>query len=1441
MQRHTSVEHVRSTATSLKRLVLATLPPLVALIVQSLLWRYIDPYVWFLFYPAVFVSSWIGGLRAGIVATLLATASVLWFFVPPQHSFVKAPELYFPASVFVGMGVLFGAFHDRLRKANERTARLYEKTKELDALKTRFFASVSHELRTPLSLILGPTERLLRAGDTPEAARRDLDVVVRNARTLLGHVNDLLDIAKLEAGRAEPDYAETDVASLARFVAGHFEVLASETGTTLRVDAPDTLPAQVDPEKVQRILLNLLSNAFKFTPACGRIRVTVRGTPERIFLEVADSGPGIAPEQREAAFERFRQLEGDVNRRRGGTGLGLSIAREFAALHEGAIEISEAPEGGALFVVELPRTAPRGAFVRPKVDAAEQPAEVRHAVEELRPRAAMDGRPSGRAEGPLVLVVEDNPEMNRFIAENLSADYRVAVAFDGREGLEKAKTLRPDLILTDIMMPEMSGDELVREVRLCPDLESTPIVVLSAKEDDALRVRLLREGAQDYLTKPFSVDELRARASNFVSKKLTDELLRQANEAIATLVEQAPDGILVTNPDERITEVNDAGCRMLGYARDQLLGRAILELLPGADPERVSQARQELAGGATHTGEWTFQRKDGSLFPAEISAKILGDGRRQLFVRDVSVRKELEERLREAHEDLLRAQSVAKVGSWRLDLRRNELVWSDESHRIFGVPLGTPMTYEGFLACVPEEDRALVDREWKAALQGRPYDLEHRVVADGTLKWVREKAELEFDEHGAPIGGIGITQDITERKRYEDELHEARERFELALRGADLGAWDWNIETGAVVFNARWAEMRGYRLEEIKGHVDTWTEGVHPDDWPRVQRVLDDYFEGRVPEYEAEHRVRTKDGRWIWILDRGRVFARNAQGRPIRMVGTELDITSRKRAEEELRLAEAKSSGIVSVSADAIVAIDEAQKITLFNEGAEKMFGCSREEALGAPLERFIPQRFRASHRRAVERFVAGREVARRMGGDTFGLRTNGEEFPTDANISKLEVAGTKVLTVSLRDVTEQKRLDREHRLLAEVGALFASTLEYDQTVNTIARMATRDLSDFCILDVVVEPEVQRQLVVSRDPEKAWICDLFHAIAIDRSRPHLMKAAFENRRPVLVERVTPEMVRSFAQSEEHLRALEALAPQSMILAPLLAHGEMLGALAFVSTSESRSYGLADLRLGEELALRAALAIENARLYRLARRAVQARDDVLGIVAHDLRNPLGSILMQAGLLRRPGGEPDRRSRQPAELIERAARRMNRLIQDLLDVSRIEAGRLSIERSPLPAAAVVLDALEAQKALASSASIEILSDVAPTLPELQGDRDRLLQVFENLIGNAFKFTRPGGRVTVGAAPRGTEVLFWVADTGAGIAAEDLPHVFEQFWQAQRARRAGAGLGLAIVKGIVEAHGGRVWVESTLGRGSIFFFTIPTQSQPPQWRPEPRASRT
>jgi PAS domain S-box-containing protein len=654
-------------------------------------------------------------------------------------------------------------------------------------------------------------------------------------------------------------------------------------------------------------------------------------------------------------------------------------------------------------------------------------------------------------------------------------------------------------------------------------------------------------------------------------------------------------------------------------------------------------------------------------------------------------------------------------------------------------------------------------------------------------------------------------------------LESSRGRTLELIEQASDGVFVADLDGRYTEVNGAGCRMLGYSRRELLEK--TVFDLLPPEDVERLLRSKEELLEGRA--HVAEWRLLCKDGTYLPVEVSAKIL------RDGRWQGLVRDISERKRAEEALRLAEAKSSGILSISADAIISIDENQRITLFNEGAEKIFGYSKAEALGAPLDLLIPERFRAQHRRHVELFAANREVARRMRERDvaiYGLRKNGEEFPADAAISKLEVGGTRLFTIALRDATEQRRQEDEQRLLAEIGGVLASTLDFDDTVLGVARLATRSLADVCIVDVPGTPgEPPTRKIVCRNPEHARLCD---RLAQDFSEPQRIPAGrlhFETERAVLLHDWS-EVVARLAQSEAQRSLLKAILPRSVMVAPLVARGKRLGEIIAISADPARDYGRSELRLIEELAWRAALSIDNARLYELSRRAIRARDDVLGVVAHDLRNPLSTILMQAALLRQPGDRPERCSRNPAEAIERAVQRMNRLIQDLLDVTRLEAGYLSVDKARLATEKVVADAVEAQRESAARTAVELDLDLdlAGHLPEVWADRDRLLQVFDNLVGNAVKFSQAGGRIVVGAAGREGEVLFWVADTGPGIAADDLPRVFDRFWQAGRGRGRGAGLGLSIVKAIVEAHAGRVWVESAPGRGSTFYFTIPTAAR-------------
>ena len=412
----------------------------------------------------------------------------------------------------------------------------------------------------------------------------------------------------------------------------------------------------------------------------------------------------------------------------------------------------------------------------------------------------------------------------------------------------------------------------------------------------------------------------------------------------------------------------------------------------------------------------------------------------------------------------------------------------------------------------------------------------------------------------------------------------------------------------------------------------------------------------------------------------------------------------------------------------------------------------------------------------------------------------------------------------TVHDITARKRLEHDLRVLVEAGTLLSENLDYEATLTNLAELVVRELADFCVIDVV-RAELKRLKVASREPKDAWIADELMRIRLDH-RPMLLEQALDSGTAYILRDLTPEKLATYAQNEAHLAALKAMGVRSTLTIPLLVHGQLVGALGLMS--KTHQYSSSDLAFMVEVGRRAALSIEQTRLYEVAKRAIRSRDDVLSVVAHDLRNPLNTIRLQAELLRVRGGQVER---DRAASIDRAAVRMDRLIQDLLDVTRLEGGALVLQRTNVAPRTLLVEVVEAQRPGISAASLELKLDAADALPDVWADRNRMLQICENLIGNAVKFTPAGGQISLGAVPRDHEVLFWVADTGEGIASDDLPHVFDRFWQAQQAeKQRGAGLGLPIVKGLVEAHGGRIWIESERNRGTTVFFTLPV-SQPRQ----------
>jgi signal transduction histidine kinase/PAS domain-containing protein len=416
-------------------------------------------------------------------------------------------------------------------------------------------------------------------------------------------------------------------------------------------------------------------------------------------------------------------------------------------------------------------------------------------------------------------------------------------------------------------------------------------------------------------------------------------------------------------------------------------------------------------------------------------------------------------------------------------------------------------------------------------------------------------------------------------------------------------------------------------------------------------------------------------------------------------------------------------------------------------------------------------------------------------------------------------------VVIVMRDVTAERR-DREwQRFLGDASTALASSTDLPAALEELAALAARTVADRCAVVLRKgngEPRVSAFAgAVSADGSDV------DAVEHDRAdRLRVAQAAMTTQQPIL----------------ENERGRSAMA------VPLHLRGQSVGAVVLASFDEGRRYGAADLRAAQELARRASIAIDNVRLLAEAQESVRAREDLLAIVSHDLRNPLGVVLASSALLLKSSLPPEPpgkegRARRQIEAIERAGNRMNRLIRDLLDFAAIQAGHLSVSSHPREVGPMVREVLDALEPLAATKTIKLVDGT----PENGGlsiscDHDRVIQLFSNVVGNAVKFTAEGGTVILRAEPDGAMVRFAVSDNGPGITAEELPFVFDRYYQARRRNRDGIGLGLTIARGIVEAHGGRIWVESPTaegdataqasgqagGPGTTFFFTLPAPQQ-------------
>ena len=583
-----------------------------------------------------------------------------------------------------------------------------------------------------------------------------------------------------------------------------------------------------------------------------------------------------------------------------------------------------------------------------------------------------------------------------------------------------------------------------------------------------------------------------------------------------------------------------------------------------------------------------------------------------------------------------------------------------------------------------------------------------------------------------------------------------------------------------------------------------------------------------VPPFETT-RIR-KDGRRIAVLMTASAI-RTAADRVIGISKISRDLSIADGALATSR----RLAALVESSEDAIIGKDLDGTITSWNGAAERMFGYTAREAVGQSIRLIVPADRQDEETAVLDRITQGQKIEHF---ETLRCRKDGSRFPISLTVSPLRNERGAVVGASkiARDITERKRAEevaaREHRqadFLAQMTASLAKSLDYEQTLRSVAATAVPSIADWCAIDMLQDDgQMSRVAVMHVDPDKIQLAQEVLRRYDDSTSPYSVAQVMRAGAPAMISTITDEMIVAAARGDrERIGLVRSLGLSSYLCVPLMAGGRALGALTFATAESGRHYTDADLRFAENIASRAALAVENARSYEQVRRADRLKDEFLATLSHELRTPLNAILGYARMVRSGMIAGDRLARA-FETIERNSGALTQIVEDLLDVSRIVSGKIRLNVQPVELSLILHDAVETVMPAAEAKGIRIHTVVDPQVSPIAGDPDRLRQIAWNLLTNAVKFTPKHGRIQLRLERINSSVEITISDTGIGIDGEFLPHVFDRFRQAEGGmarQHGGLGLGLSIVHDLVEMHGGTVHASSDgPGTGATFRVRLP-----------------
>ncbi|WP_240359004.1 ATP-binding protein [Pyxidicoccus trucidator] len=1272
-------------------------------------------------------------------------------------------------------------------RAYEEEQQRAEALAELDRAKTAFFSNVSHEFRTPLTLMLGPVEDGLADArePLPPGQRERQELVRRNGLRLQKLVNTLLDFARIEAGRAQVSFVPTDLAGLTRDLASTFDSAMATADLKLVVECP-ALPeaVHVDPVMWEKIVLNLVSNAFKFTFQ-GEIRIALKWLGGRVELTVQDTGTGIPEEELARIFERFHRVEGARGRSHEGTGIGLSLVRELVNLHGGKVAVKSVLGKGTTFTVDVPTGTshlPRKQLGTPRTLAPTGIgrdaflAEVSQWNDVGASRPAQEA-PSPRQAGARILVADDNADMRTYLTRLLAPHWTVETVSDGARALAAAQVRPPDLILSDVMMPGMNGLELVRALRANPRTQTVPVVLLSARAGEEATIEGLKSGADEYLVKPFSANELLAR----VNAQLTVSALRQ--QSVQSERSHAEEASRLLTEAERATRSREETLAIVSHDLRSPLTTisAAAELLQRALGGDERDARMRKQTDSIRRSVSRMNRLVGDL----LDLASIDSGSLSLEPRP-HLAEELVQEVRETFEP----QAAEKGVTLQTDIASDLPPVPCDKGRILQV-LGnlisnavkfTPPGGSVRVRAEPEPGTGSVRFSVADTGPGIPPEAQPHIF---DRYW--HAAQKRREGHGL---GLSIAKGIVEGHGGHIQLESppgAGSTFSFAL------PLTW--QTKAVVPAA--------------------SRATRPAPPPPTRPATEEHF--------------IQGGGEMGALMRSIDWSQNSLG-PL------------ERWPQSLRT----SVSTMLRSPYPIILFWGPELIMLYNDPFRPILGAKHPQTLGARGNEALAEEWtllgplmKRVHETGEPLFIENGNVnfARRPGGLREEAYFTWSYNPTIGEAG--EIAG---LFAIASETTRQVVGDRQLAILRELSIRTA----LDKKVDDIYRS----------LDVVLAQaghDVPFALLYAVNADKARLVSCAGLTQGASAAPTELKPGDTSSWPLeSVARTGQEVLVEGLQSKfGPLPGGPWPEPATRALVLPVAMG------ADVETTGVLVVGLSPLRAldGEYrsflqlLARQLAASISSARAYEQERKRAeelalldQAKTAFFSNVSHEFRTPLTLILgpIEDAL----SGTDKALEGEPLDLVRRNALRLYKLVNTLLDFSRMEAGRAQAMFVPTDLARFTSNLASAFESAAGSAGLRLVVDCPPLPEAIYVDPDMWEKVVLNLLSNAVKYTHRG-EVRIGLAWAGEQAVLTVQDTGVGIPEEELPRVFERFYRVRTTQgrsHEGTGIGLALVQELVKLHGGSVTVASRLGEGTTFTVRLPRGSAhlPPERVEQPHRAR-